>query len=246
MSLQRTPECPTDLALESHLLTPDRQVGFHLGVCPRCARWMEAARVAETAFARRAPELLAPARRALEGGGLAATLRWVVPAVALVAASLVAVVLRPSDSPRYQVKGSEWTVYVRHGEQVRAVEDGARVLPGDALRFHVSPSQPGSFVWVVSVDGSGRVSRLAPAEGDVPLQLEAATTLPGSAVLDDAQGPERLYLFLSERPVPWSQMERSLTEALGPSVDHDQVRRGPVPKLEGLRHQTLLLERGGP
>ncbi len=96
-------------------------------------------------------------------------------------------------------------VVARRGETQFAVEPGVELAPGDALRFVVTAATPG-YLTVFSVDGRGEASPFypesAPATSAAPLRLERAgqQTLPGSVVLDEAPGPERLFVVFSPRP----------------------------------------------
>jgi len=238
--------CPSDLALEQHLLRADPRISLHVRDCPRCTRWMEAAQKAGDEFEANGRPLIARALASVPERQ--SRLGFLIPALTVSAVAMSALLLlwhRQDPVPALAVKGSELTLFVRKGEQVVAVADGQQVRAGDALRFFVAP-ESSCFVWVVSLDARGQLSRLAPADGDLPLRVEKPMLLPGGAVLDETAGPERFYALMSDTPVPWSAVERAFAEATGQERGEALVRSGPVPSLRGVRQATLVLEREAP
>lgn len=81
------------------------------------------------------------------------------------------------------------------------LQDGAAVHADASLRFQVRPVAP-CYLWVVSVDPLGQVSRLFPAEGEAA-RVTGDTTLPGGATLDGREGPERVIAVCTPAPVPF-------------------------------------------
>lgn len=241
------PRCPSDLALERHLLEPARSgLAPHLEACASCRgrlarmeaegedfrRFVFPATVekVEDALARprrRLPFLLAPI------GGLVA-----------IAAGLL-VVFRPlAPAPDYVgAKGSGvgLAVYVGSDDGAKAVADGAAVPASAAIRFKLRPS-PGCHAFVVSVDSAGAVSRLFPAAGDAAPVAEAGP-LPGGAVLDGTPGPERIFAVCASEPLPWGTIERAARAAAGGGPERVRAARMLPGLPESATQTTLLLEK---
>jgi len=113
------------------------------------------------------------------------------------------------------------------------LEDGAKVAPGAALRFRVSPSHP-CHLWLLSIDGKGTVSRLFPPTGESAL-IATETTLPGGATLDGVVGPERLLAVCTSEPTAYDAVAAAAQRAMVPRV----MEQARVP-IEGLQGSVLL------
>jgi len=175
----------------------------HASGCPLCRAEVEdAARAREqfltqvfprtqAAVVRRAGRR-APWRRLLPPLGLAA---------AVGGAAAVLLIALPHREPVVQTKGTGMlSVFALRGERTFTVEDGARLHPGDRIRFAVQGTGA-AFVLVASVDGRGQVSVYQPNTALGP-DAAVATALPDSIRLDDALGLERIFAVFSGRPVP--------------------------------------------
>jgi hypothetical protein len=96
-------------------------------------------------------------------------------------------------------------VICRRGGAVFLLAPGDDVAPGDELRFRPLPTwRDGRFIQVGSVDGTGRYTPFYPASAgapSVPLPAGGAA-LEGSIRLDVAPGPERLFVVISDAPLP--------------------------------------------
>lgn len=240
--------CASELALEAHLFDPARSpVRSHLAACGSCrARLAEMEREGEEfrrfVHPRTVDRLLAarePPRSAWRR--IFAT---VVPAAGLAAAAAMLLVSPRPPADYLGAKGTALSMQVWAGsvDGAREIADGGPV-PADALlRLRVAAGQP-CLLWLVSVDGSGEISRLFPAQGDAPASVKGGTTLPGGVALDGRAGPERLYAICSPAPVTLAQVERSVRGAL--SGEADALRRGPdLPGLPaGTAQATLLVEK---
>ncbi|MCP3063695.1 DUF4384 domain-containing protein [Myxococcus sp. K38C18041901] len=232
MNAARTAQCPSDLALEEHLLRANPATAQHIAGCEHCQSWERAAAEASRAFAHQHPHWMAKTRPS--------PLRRWAPLIATAALAAVALFLLHSPSPelpRYATKGDELTVYVGGQGTPRAAIQGERVRPGESLRFQVAPGAA-AFVWIASVDSTGAVSRLVPSEGTTPLAVDGTQLLPGSAVLDATEGPERIWAVISPEPLNWSVVEQALRGS--PVRDASEVH------IAGARTSTVLLERGAP
>lgn len=204
--------CPSNLALDALRLGLDRAAAAHVAGCARCSGWMQAqdqleARVAGMWVPPRAVEVPRPPRRFTR-----ILLGLCTPAVAVVAL----IVLRRQEPPGETAKGNRPRVEIARMRQgvLSWLADGDQVAPGDALRFlvHRGDAQDG-YVIIGSVDGSGRLVRFYPAERNgcsLPLP-SAGQALDGSITLDDAQGPERMLVLVSHRPLCWDGIEDAAT-----------------------------------
>jgi hypothetical protein len=80
------------------------------------------------------------------------------------------------------------------------VRDGTVLAPGDAIRFIVEPAGL-PYVLVVSIDGEGKATVYVPYDGAESMRVEGRTELPGSIVLGEARGVERVFAFFSRQPI---------------------------------------------
>jgi hypothetical protein len=251
----RTPACPTELALEEHLVTPDPVVEAHATGCARCRAWLQGAAAVEERFqAEVLPRLVPRLRQALaaaEDGAARTRTRsrarhaWWLGGLAAAACAGLAIALLPVlRPPELLAKGAGLTVYVRHGEEVRVARPGERVVPGDELRFSLAPART-CFAWVASLDAAGTVSLLAPAGGAAPARVQGPGTLPGSATLDATPGPERVYVICSPAPRAWAEIEGALRDVARRRPGAEGVRTGDRLPLPAEEQATLLLEREG-
>jgi hypothetical protein len=229
-----TARCPSDPVLESFLLEPGRaDTGAHVDSCARCQARLAAMREQGEEFRRfvfpatvEAVEDAARRRRPR----LAFLFAPVGAFAALAAALLVFVRVQGGGGPPPDyvgAKGSDvhFVAFVSADGGVRALEDGAVVPPSAALRFQVSAKQ-GCYLWIMSVDAKGQVSRLYPPKGTPP-------TPPG---------PERLYAVCAPPAMAWSEVRRA---AEAPSTGPESVRaaRALGEPLAGALQSTLLLEK---
>jgi hypothetical protein len=192
----------------------------HLEGCERCRNELELMRSAQErfrsgVFARTAPEIA----RKLAPQSIFSRWRWALPLVlapALAAVLLVAVFTAraPRVEPDLGVKGAATLrLLVQHDSRVFEAQDGAELAAGDALRFQV---QPGGFPYLLvgSVDARGETGILFPVDARESGRIDpmAQVILPGSAVLDDASGPERAFVILSAQPISADAAEAEMRE----------------------------------
>jgi hypothetical protein len=104
------------------------------------------------------------------------------------------------------------------------IGSGDEVAPGDRLRFRPLPLWPQArYIQVGSVDGTGGYSPFYPAGDGVSVALPVrGEPLDGSIRLDDAPGPERLFVVLSATPLSTRDV-RQVAEAH--AVDGERVAR---------------------
>lgn len=239
--------CPTDLALERHLLDPPASpLAPHLAGCEACRGRLARMEADGERFRRfvfpATVERIEDAARPRRSG------RWWLAGLAPVAAAVALVlVLRPSAPPDDYLGlkgqgGLGLTAFLRDAAGVHAVQDGASVPARAALRLRVRSSAP-CRLFVLSVDARGTVSRLD-AAGPGGLPLEAGQhDLPGGVELDGSAGPERLFAVCGSAGLSWPELERSgLAEGAGgaAAVRKSLVLGGLPP---GAAQATLLLEK---
>lgn len=88
--------------------------------------------------------------------------------------------------------------------------DGAR--PGDLLQVSLLAG-PATFAAVLSLDGTGHVTRHIPETGDSSVAVRDAREAPHSFQLDSTPGFERFVLVQSDRPFPLRTAESILGRA---------------------------------
>lgn len=219
-------DCPSRLKLAQKLTgelaeAERRELEQHLRDCSRCCAALAQLSQQAEAYATALPQGLArlraqlaqtrPAR--LQGlGRRRQTVMGVVAAAAAAACALVVVYVR-QDGPveraerpqsRYLAYRGSFTVQVvaKRGEQQFMVDEQTAVQAADALRFVVMTDTPG-YIVVFSLDGRHHLTPFYPdsqAERDrqpYPLPRAGRHVLPGSVVLDDAPGPERLVVLFA-------------------------------------------------
>lgn len=238
-SVHLSPNLLVRLAMAKHSDGELRAAEEHARGCRRCrAELDDAARAGEHFRVHVFPRTHAAVARR---GARRTTWRRLFPPLGLAAAvgaagvATLLLVALPDRTPILQAKGGgALSVFVLRDEKVFAVADGARLRPGDRIRFAV---QGAGFVLVASIDGRGQVSVYQPSTG---LGTGAVTTLPDSIRLDDALGPERIFAVFSERPVPDAEVTRALAAlgAAGPEAVRRE-RRLPLPYAQA----SLLIEK---
>jgi hypothetical protein len=104
----------------------------------------------------------------------------------------------------------------------------------------VTPAAQECFLWILSVDAKGQVSRIYPPKG-VPPEARGAGTVPGGAVLDGEPGPERLFAVCAPPAMAWGEVRAAAPAAAGPDdVRGARALGGP---LAGAMQATLLVEK---
>jgi hypothetical protein len=214
--------CPSEFVLDevlSHGGPPD--VGAHVSGCPSCQQRVADRRADGERFAPFAPQIW----RAVEKGAPRRRRRWL-PALVAVPAGLAAafsVVLLLSRSPVNEGSshGSIYTgpkggftlgVPARRGSDVFMTDAVHPARAGDELRFVPSGTSPGRFIAIVSLDGRRQLTLFYPARADEdsPPVPPAGEALPGGIILDDAPGPERLFVVLSAQPLRGAEVQAAV------------------------------------
>jgi Domain of unknown function (DUF4384) len=244
--------CPSDLALERHLLEPEASsLAGHLAACPACAARLAAMQQQDEDFASFVYPVTVEAVEATAGSRWTAILawrRWLVLVPALGAAAAVFLMARPTAPPDdyLGVKGGGplgLAVFVQEGTGARQAHDGEVVAAGAALRFRIRTAQP-CHLWILSVDARGQISRLFPLQGEGGAVVERSADLPGGAVLDGQPGPERILALCTPAPVAWPGAEAAVRAVFTPAGP-EAVRRGATVTglAPGAAQDSVLLEK---
>ena len=246
LSLPKTGSHPSEFALTRFHggegeTSARQEIQKHLDTCESCRQRLEELEGAKVVFrehhdrANFLAQVRDGAQRPERGAGWLALFSrgWLVGA-ATAAAMLVAVlVLAPwHKAPKDQadagvrVKADELNLgymIMEHQEPVVAGAD--RILhPGNRIQFRLSAPR-GGFVHIVSVDAAGQVSVYFPRPGDTPEEYPGGSgrPVPGSVILDDTLGQERVFALICEAPLSRAKLaERIRMLASDPRLLIDQ------------------------
>lgn len=236
-----------------HRRTDERQ--GHVAGCPTCAHAKQQRLADQQAF-----------MQSGYGRGLARIQflkraprrRWHLVLASLAAPALVALAIvasargylaRPSPVPdshesAFGIKGpGGLRLFARRGESVFPVDEGQRMMPGDALRFVLEPTAY-PYLLIASVDGDGRASVYFPFDGEASAHVPTGSALEapaGSVILDQSQGPERIFAIWSEEAVSSNVVVTALSQ-LG-SKGHQAIRETTALGLPATFEQSILIEK---
>jgi hypothetical protein len=225
-------ECPSRFSLV-RMLAGDLQadereeLSRHLEQCPSCNRKLGEMQANVSLYAENKEQHLARLRSRLsrQPGRAPARLSWLRLAPvggALAAAAAILLFLVPSlerkesrpPAADIRFKGSmAFEVVARRDSRQFRVQQGARLLPGDALRFVVTVGSPG-YLTVFSIDASGSISAFYPdsdpAQDKAPLSLDrpGQHELEGSVILDRSRGDECLAVVFSSESFDRSRVHQ--------------------------------------
>lgn len=243
---------PSELALERHLLEPASPIGAHLETCARCAeRLTEMRRQGEDFLQFVFPATVERIEEAAEKRtGLFRWIPYLAPATALAAAAAVFLMVQPAgqstDTDWDGIKGERGlglAVFLNGAGGARVAREGEPVAAKAQMRFRILVARDPCYLWVVSVDGAGQVSRLFPLEGDSGALVATRFEIPGGAVLDGRPGPERVFAICSPTPVRYAAIERLVQSSVAAGESAVRSIRG-VPSLpDGSGVASVLLEK---
>jgi len=224
--MTKAPSCPSEFSLERLRFgelagsPAERQLIAHLDGCGECRQRQlaladaESPSLDETAIWSRACGVRPGARRPSRFHDL----RWAAVALVGVTAAAAVVLLKPPPSPDILTKGSAAQLGViakRRDGSAERLEPGARLSPGDRLRFEVSTRLPQANIALVMLDGGGAVTRLAPGEGRSLWIASGKRVLLDEAVeLDGALGAERIVLVACGHTVDTGDVVEAARRAL--------------------------------
>lgn len=135
-----------------------------------------------------------------------AWLRWVGLALPVAAVLAFVTLSAPGPDPRGPLLkggGPSLQMMLKGPAGVVPVAPEQALHAGDQIQFlYHAAGHP--FVIVVEVDGAGVVTALQPGERPEswPVQSSGTHVLPGSIILDEAVGPERVFAVFSNAPLP--------------------------------------------
>lgn len=239
--------CPSDYELDAFWLEgkpEDHPVKSHLDACEHCRKrlveWEQAGEKFRTeVFPETEQKVVERLSRSRPGFFSFFTYPRLAAAAAVVLALVLAVALwHPSQrgSTYIGIKGAlGLEVYCQRGASVFRVHPGDELLPEDRIRFAVSTPGAGHLM-IVSVDQRGGVSLfhpLGPVEG-------GWMELPGSTILDESQGPERIFVIFSEEAFDFSAVQSAVERGLKDSGGVEKLTRLPLK----LAQNSMLIHKG--
>ena len=244
-----TARCPSDLALEKHLLDPEASPQrAHVDGCAACqARLTEMRKQGEDFMRFVFPATVDAVEAAAEKPRFSLA-RWFAPVPALAAAAAILVVLNPGQPPddytgqKGGAGGLGLTVFVKDAAGVKSIRDGAEVRADASLRFKVS-SGKACRLWILSLDAEGEVSRLYPEEGTGGAPLAGVVEIPGGAVLDGKAGPERIYAVCTPQASKWKALGVQIKGTTGAGAAGVRAERQARGLPAGSVQDSLLLEK---
>lgn len=144
-----------------------------------------------------------------------------------------------SDTETVRLKGGDGSLFIhrRVSGGSEALHSGDMVFRGQLLQLSLQGST--GYGLVFSIDGSGKVTRLWPAQGEGASRIagEKRVSLPQSYELDDAPGFERFFLVTSPRFFP---VDAVLRPAAAIASDSSRACCAEL-ELNGGLHQTSIL-----
>jgi len=131
---------------------------------------------------------------------------WGAPIAAIAAAAAVAIVISRKPSEGERTKGSDkpkLLLSAGHPGGLVPMATNDTIHPGDYLQAGYTTKRDG-FGAVLSLDGGGHAMAYVPETGDTLIALPAGTerSFPGSTVLDDVVGKERIAIVWCDTPRP--------------------------------------------
>lgn len=234
---RRREGCLSDLALDQVVAGEPRDaaVDAHLGGCDQCAARLAQFRREQASAA----ELVGAGVRRMAQAQRRR--RLVLASQALLAAAVVLLMVWPRRPPAEREKGAalpvELDIVVKHADgNVAPLRPGDRLQPGEAIRFVVSTARRGRLT-IVGIDAAPKVTPYVQA----PVERGHKQLMPGSIVLDDTLGAERVVALLCDDGVEGAALvgaaRRKLVEA-----DGDPRRVGEL-GVAGCAESALVMEK---
>jgi hypothetical protein len=211
--------CISDLTLDAWRsgelsTTRNRELSEHVARCEYCA-------ARQRVLSGHAQEFLARSDQPLQLARLRTKLQRkrssLLPAglgAAIMFASLLVWAAPHAASPAIRSKGpSSIGFYVRRGEQVFRGHEGARLRPGDQLRFTWRSDRP-AYLAILSRDAAQVVSTYYPPANVQPLLTPtgAEVELASAVELDDTLGTEQLFVISCVAPPSVAQLRKQLEQ----------------------------------
>jgi hypothetical protein len=138
--------------------------------------------------------------------------------------------------------GRDLLTYVRRGNKVTRLAPGGVVAAGDALRFVVETGSH-RYLFIAGVDGGGRAHAYYPFGQwqSAAVAPHSRFEVPGSLVLDNAPGPERIFALVSSRPLDGDDV-RPILEALA-RRGQQAIRTTAAPSVVEAEISSILFEK---
>lgn len=215
--------CPSEFSLERLRLGESddsdagRATAHHVGRCAACTSRMAEIAIAPPPLALdavwrdvREQHARGPNRFRLFAFGFAG--------VAAISAAVILLLVGTVPSTDL-VKGGPWALTViakpRGQQEPTRLVSGARLSPGDRLRFEVSTTWPLGYAAIISLDSAGVVSVLVPRAGQaIEVRAGRRILIDGAVELDKTLGHERIELLGCPRPLPVATLAAAAREAL--------------------------------
>ena len=219
MSFQRGSDCPAAVEVERHSVGEQVSGRAHIEGCSSCAAYVRQLQEASTAFAKQRPAELV--LKQLEGrkARRPAVPRWLFAALGALVALVVVVprLIAPADGVR--LKGGNVEVYFKRGAADPArLLDGARVKPGDALRFRYRGEQPAHLA-VIERDEKGAVTVFAPFRGSDSVEAGPDEFLVDTVALDPTPGACKLFIVRAARRFDLAPLLKAISARQDPACD---------------------------
>jgi hypothetical protein len=173
--------------------------------------------------------------------------RWALPALGMLAAASACLFLitptRPANVDLLEKGSRTLAIFAARDQSVLPVaDDHTKLRSGDRIRFVLWPAGH-RFALIASVDGAGKPTIYFPFQGTRSAALPAGprVELPGSILLDESPGPERVFAVLSPAPLAAATVLDALKVLA--SKGGDAVRRTAALPIEGVAQQSILFEK---
>jgi hypothetical protein len=219
----------------------------HLSECDHCRGRADRARASRDGFARRMNAQAAYRRlevgAARAGAGSRWRWAWAFAVALAVAVAVVAPRLATPHQDTLGIKGGPTVqAFARRGTETFRLSDGMTLHPQDGVRFAVvGAGHP--YLMVASIDSARQANVYFPFGGEQSgvISPDGVTSLPGSLVLDDTLGPERVYLLFSREPLAAGPVKSALLAvgSSGPSA----IRTAHELPLAGVTQVSLEFEK---
>jgi len=233
-----------------------RKVDDHLRGCDACRQEQESLRKLRAEFSNsvlpRTIEVVSKRARSSGRPGFAAPRLWAPVLASAAAFAIWAAVRTPGQPGRLtgddglQTKGkAELQLVARHDGRVTTVDrSNPNLRPGDELRFVVTATDPEApYILIVSVDGAGRPNVYHPYNGATSARIDhpGRWEVPGSIVLDESSGPERIFALFSKEPLQASIVTQSLA-AIG-KRGWEAIRTTERLDIAGIDQSSFVIEK---
>jgi hypothetical protein len=256
-----TNECPSDFGLEAFWLDgqpEDSPVRVHLSQCRECQARLNTIEDEAGQFRKE----LYPATVAQVAERVVAeqsvfrglfTKLFFSPRLAAVAALGILIVVlslvvfgpeqsTPKDDGYIGIKGTVGLqVECKRQDLTFRLNAGDSLIAEDAIKFVVAPPGPG-YVMVVSMAEEGGLSLYYPTGSQQARQISGREqALPGSIILDDSQGAERIFVLFSSTPFDFETVKQAAGQALSKSENLGKLEKLPL----DVAQTSLLFFKGG-